>query len=87
MNNPKNLSDIFGRFFVVAGYIPALLLLTLVRWLIIPGLPAEVQKQYSLITDTGYISDITLLLIIPVLFAAILIGSSDFIIKLYSGRS
>ena len=87
MNNPKNLSDIFGRFFVVAGYLPALAFLTLLRWLILPGLPAETQQQVSLFKETGYIPEFTVLLIIPVFLAAILISLTDTTVQLYAGRS
>jgi hypothetical protein len=87
MTNPKDLSDIFGRFFVVAGYLPALALLTLVRWLILPGLPAGIQDQLSVINDTAYIKEFTVLVLIPVFLAAILVSLTNTTVQLYAGRS
>ena len=80
MTSPKDLSDIF-----VAGYLPALALLTLCRWLIFPGLPIEIQKQLSLMKDAGYLKEFTLLVIIPIFFAAILVSLIATTVQLYSG--
>jgi len=86
MNNPKNLSDIFGRFFLIAGYLPALAFLTLIRWLLLPGLPVEIQKEVSLINDSSYVQEFTVLLLIPAFLAAILVSLTDITIQLYTGK-
>lgn len=85
MNTLNNFSDIFGRFLVVAGYLPALALLTLIQLLIVPGLPPEIQQQLSLIRDMGYMPDFTILLIVPVFLAAILVSLTDTTVQIYSG--
>lgn len=86
MSSPKELSDIFGRFFIVAGYLPALALLTLFRWLILPGLPPEFQSQISSLNDTGYFQEISVYILIPVFIAAILVGLTANTVRLFSGR-
>jgi hypothetical protein len=86
MTSPKDISDLFGRFFVVAGYLPALALLTLIQWLIVPGLPVEVQNQVSRLSEPGYIQEITILVIVPVFLAAILVSLTESTIQLFAGQ-
>lgn len=79
----KNLKDTFGRHFAIAGYLPALVLLVVVRLLIIPFLPDAWRAPLGELGITGLGTDLAALLVVPVFLAALLVGLGPGIVSLF----